>query len=330
MLLPPSALTVRAREAAARGLSESAWRGPGMVAVRRGVRVDALTDPHAPDVRIAAVAGDLPQHAVVGGWSAARLFEARDATDDLEVFDGRRRWDDGRLARQGLPAGQARVVVVAARESRLVLRPDVRVLRSDARPHERAEIAGTRITSPVRTALDLARLLPLTTGVIGLDRLIHVGAVTPVELADALDAWPRARGAVAARRALSLADGAAESPQESLLRLAWVQAGLPRPRANAVVLDRAGSFVARVDLCDERAGVVGEYDGAHHASAERRAQDAERQERLEDLGLTVVRATAVDLRDGRAVARWQARLHAGYRRARARRPEERRWRTPWT
>ncbi|NCT91114.1 DUF559 domain-containing protein [Cellulomonas sp. APG4] len=330
MMRPSSALIVRAREAAARGVSEGAWRGPGMVAVRRGVRVDSLTDPLNPDVRIAAVAGDLPEHAVVGGWGAARLLEARDATDDLEVFDGRRRWDDGQLVRQDFAHGQARVLVVAARESRLTLRPDVRVLRSEARAHERVEVDGIRITSPVRTALDLARLLPLTTAVIGLDRLIHVGAVTPVEVADALDAWPRARGAFAARRALSMVDGAAESPQESLLRLAWVQAGLPRPRANAVVLDGVGRFVARVDLFDEQAGVVGEYDGAYHASAERRAQDAERQEWLEDLGLTVVRATAVDLRDGAAVARWQGRLRAGYRRARSRRPEERRWTTPRT
>jgi len=83
-----------------------------------------------------------------------------------------------------------------------------------------------------------------------------------------------------------------------------------------------GRFVARVDLLDDRAGVVGEYDGSYHASSVRRSDDARRQAELESLGLVVVRATGHDVEDRRRSA-WRERLRMAYRRAA--RTTERAW-----
>jgi len=317
--LPGSLLT---RDAPAHGVGRAVLRTGEFERVRRGVWVPGGLDLSDADVRISAVAAQLPPHAAIGGWSAARLHERAVVVDDLEVFDGGRRWEEGPSV---APGGVARVVVCSARDSRMVLRPDVRVFRSPAVDRERTLLAGVAVTSGPRTAFDLARLLPMHRAVVALDRLLHLGVVDPAELADLLVIHRRGVGLPAARRAMTLADGGAESPQESLMRLAWVGAGLPRPSCNPVVRDPGGRFVARVDLIDGTAGVVGEYDGAVHADAERRSRDTRRQEELEALGLLVVRATAADLTsDGHGI-RLAARLRSAYQRAARRPPERRRW-----
>lgn len=294
-------------------------RGSGLAAVRRGIRVPGGVDLTDADVRIAAVAATLPSHAVLGGWAAGRVHElARGVTDP--VFDGGRRWEEGAVG----PGGVARVVVCADRHSRLVLRDDVRVFRSPARGDARATALGLPVTTPLRTAVDLARLLPFTSAVVGVDRLLSLGGTTREDLLAVVAAPGRWRGRPAVRRVADACDPSAESPQESVLRLQWVGAGLPRPLANATVLDTSGRFVARVDLLDPDAGVVGEYDGAYHSSSDRRSKDSARQEGLEGLGLVVVRATTADV-DHRGRAAWAARLRAAYSRA-ARRPSvDRRW-----
>jgi very-short-patch-repair endonuclease len=58
--------------------------------------------------------------------------------------------------------------------------------------------------------------------------------------------------------------------------------------------------VAKVDLMDPDAGLVGGYDGAHHSGAARRSADHVHAENLEALGLTVVRVAACDLTEFRA------------------------------
>ena len=55
-----------------------------------------------------------------------------------------------------------------------------------------------------------------------------------------------------ARELLSLLDPRAESPMESYLRLLLIDAGLPRPEANANVCNADGEFLARADLPSDR------------------------------------------------------------------------------
>ena len=63
-------------------------------------------------------------------------------------------------------------------------------------------------------------------------------------------------------RALApLADGRAESPPESILRLYWIDAGLPHPRPQLEVwVD--GRLIARLDIGHLRSLFAAEYDGA--------------------------------------------------------------------
>lgn len=318
----PLPYILRTCDAPAAGVSRAVLHSAEFTAVRRGVRVPSAVDPLHPDVRIAAVAAQLPAHSVIGGWAAARLHERSVGRDPLEVFDGGARWEE---CAPGRRPQSARVVVCAPRESRLGLRADVRILRSPARDGEVCVIAGVRVTTALRTALDLARFLPRARAVVAVDRLLHLGLVDGPDLAELVDQRAGCRGRPAARRVIGLMDPGAESPQETLMRLAWIGAGRPRPACNLVVRDRSGRFVGRVDLIDQAHGVVGEYDGALHADGARRSRDAARQEELEDLGCVVVRATSVDIdQDGRADA-WQGRLRAAYRRAARRSAQDRRW-----
>ena len=59
---------------------------------------------------------------------------------------------------------------------------------------------------------------------------------------------------------MGLADGRAESPLESLGRLALLEAGLPRPELQVDLYGPHG-FVARVDGWYEEAAVAIEFDG---------------------------------------------------------------------
>lgn len=309
----PMPWTVRSADLGTHDLSRHVLRSAGFVHLRRGAWAAPGVEPTHADVRIAGVVATMPPGAVVGGWSAARLHERLTARDGIELFDGATTWEDPRGPGPRTPE-VARVVLCIPRDSRLTLRKDVRVFRSPVGPEHSALVGGVPVTSGDRTAFDLARLLPTTQAVQALDRLLHLHVATPQGIRAVAASSSRWRGAVAARRALRLADAGSESPQESLLRLLWMAAGLPRPGCNRVVRDLEGRFVARVDLVDGEAGVVGEYDGAVHADAGRRSEDARRQEDVESLGLVVVRATAVDVR-GDGAAAWQQRLRNAYQRA---------------
>jgi Protein of unknown function (DUF559) len=77
---------------------------------------------------------------------------------------------------------------------------------------------------------------------------------------------------------------------ESRLRLIWVLGGLPRPLVNVALYDtRTGASLGRPDLLDVEAGVVVEYDGAHHRDPVRHRADNAREHRLEEAGLIVIR-----------------------------------------
>jgi hypothetical protein len=274
------------------------------------------------DARIAAVLAQLPRDAVVGGWSAARVHEIGCPSDGLTVFDGSTHWEERRtaVARRTLALGSetsrsaARVVVIADPASRVRFRDDARVMRSVVPADERCTPHGTPVTTVVRTAFDMARLLPFRSAVVGLDRLMHLGLLEPGELERLVDVRRGWVGVGEARKVADVIDAGSESPQESLLRLSWLDCGLPRPSCNVVVRDVTGRFVARVDLIDPQAGVVGEYDGSWHAGAARRSDDARRQEELEGLGLTVLRATSTDM-TVQGQRGFQSRLRAAYRRA---------------
>ena len=270
----------------------------------RGLYVARWVSDTDPDHRIARAASLASANTTIGGWAAAHVHEmrARPPGDDLSVFDGRSSYDE--------PPRQVPVLLLMPPECRARKTRDRRVFRSRVPSEDREAWETAFITTPLRTAFDVARLSSPSAGIIALDRLLSLGLVDRDDLARLISERRSWRGSSTAVRSLAAADDRVRSPMETVMRLEWMRAGLPRPQCNATVEDRDGRFVAMVDLLDEASGLAGEYDGGHHASAERRRWDAMRRERVAAVGLTSVTMTSVDLATPENRAAWRARLLA--------------------
>ena len=99
------------------------------------------------------------------------------------------------------------------------------------------------------------------------------------------------------------------------MRLIWtLDAGFPAPMCNRAVFDLDGNLLGYPDLLDPVAGLVGEYDGADHRSAERHGADVAREELFRDHGIEYFTVVGADLAHlGLVVARMQrARARAKF------------------
>ena len=153
---------------------------------------------------------------------------------------------------------------------------------------------GLPRTDWVRTAVDLIRRGGLDDGVVLLDRLVAAGLVQLQFVRDAVARLPRCRGSRLARQIVEPADGLAESPPETRLRLLMLRAGLPTPSAQYRVFDDT-SFVARVDFAFPAFALAVEYDGAWHGQPGELARDRRRLNRLTAAGWRVLFVTAADM-----------------------------------
>jgi len=303
-------LALTTADALARGITRREIDSDAYVRARHGVHVPQGAPLTDPDVRIAVAAAALRGRAALGGWAAARLHERTALRSDgdrspLVVFDGLHRWP---LATRELDP----LLICAPRSARIAEPPASRVFRSDFDEEEIELVDGVRVTRGLRTAFDIARLGRFESGVVAIDRLRSLGVIDGEDLEELIAQRRGWVGADLARRVLRDSSDRVESPRESLLRLVWLGTGLGRPLANPVIRTRAGEFLARVDLLDPATGIIGEYDGEHHASAQRRSDDARRQEALHTVGLRMIRATSVDLATSSARLAWQGRLRQMY------------------
>jgi hypothetical protein len=135
-------------------------------------------------------------------------------------------------------------------------------------PDEVMEVEGLLVTTPARTAADLARHLPRDEAVRHLDAL---AIATDIRAADALallERHPRARGIRRAPIALGLYDSGGQSPKETWLRLLYVDAGFPRPTTQIEVTD--GFARAILDMGWEDILVGADYDGYQHLTDRKR------------------------------------------------------------
>lgn len=165
---------------------------------------------------------------------------------------------------------------------------------------------GLRHTTPLRTALDLARTRPVEDAAVVLDRFLRRGLV-PVEQCRRAAATLTGRDCRHVRAALDLADGLAESPPETRLRLLLRAAGLPAPVAQFVVVGADGRKLARVDFAWPDHRLVLEYDGGWHGAPQQVGPDRQRLNRLTAAGWRVVFATAADLHRPQALLERLAR-----------------------
>ena len=189
-------------------------------------------------------------------------------------------------------------------------------------PDEVVRRGGVCVTTPTRTALDLARRSPEEDAVVCLHRFLRAGLVRPAVLEKAADSLTCA-GCRQVRRAVSLSDGLAESPQETRVRLLMRSSRLPRPIAQHIVRRADGTFVARVDFAWPDRRVALEYEGAWHGAVQQVARDRRRLNALTAERWTVVFVTAADLHDPVAlIARIAAALDVpGYASGRSHRGE---------
>jgi hypothetical protein len=173
-----------------------------------------------PDVYIPKEATPSLSHRSVGAWlwsgrrgviaglAAAALRGARwvDESSDVELI-----WSCGRP-----PPG------IVVRNERIGT-------------DEIVEIAGLPVTTPERTALDVARHAPRDPAVARLDALARATGVTVSDVLPLVDRYRGARGLRRSIVALSLMDGGSQSPRESLARLALIDAGSPTPRTDFTI-----------------------------------------------------------------------------------------------
>jgi very-short-patch-repair endonuclease len=154
---------------------------------------------------------------------------------------------------------------------------------------------NTDLTTPVRTAYDLARRCPLVEAVVALDAVAGRFGFAPSEVLVMAERHPRARGTVRLPRVVGLSQPRAESAMETRLRMVLVLGGLPRPTVQHPVRDEHGRLLATVDMAYPDQMLAIEYEGADHFTARRGTRDAYRYTRLVDMGWRVYRYTARDV-----------------------------------
>lgn len=246
-----------------------------------------VDNPVSHVLRARAAAGLVVPGAVVTGRSAAVLWgvELAEADDEVEL------------------------TVPPSRHPRRV--PGVRVRRAVLPSDHVRPLRDVPVTTARATTLRLAASLALDDAVVAIDRMIASGIVDLASVR-ALAAAGRGPGSARARTACALADGRAESPQETRLRLLIGRSSLPSPVAQFTVRHE-GRFLARVDFAWPELKVALEYDGLWHAEAGQFARDRQRLNRLHAAGWRVFFVTAADLRDPqRLIARLSAFISGAF------------------
>lgn len=238
------------------------------VYVRRDLPLDYLT-------RARAVALVLPGGAVISGKTAAWLY-------------------GGLMPRPSDP-----IEVTLRRESPMKPRTGLTIRRALLPDDDIACLAGVPVTTPMRTAFDMARLRkpgrvePLIHAVAALDALARHARLDAAELTRYAAEHPGWRGVRLVQQVADLMDVGAESAPESRLRLTLIFGGLPRPVTQYVIRDPVGNFIARVDLAYPELRIAIEYDGEDHR--DRWSEDIVRQNRIIGAGWTLMRYAKGDL-----------------------------------
>ncbi|MGI8434835.1 MAG: hypothetical protein ACR2LE_08905, partial [Nocardioidaceae bacterium] len=276
---PPASPPVRRAHATTeptRGqLRSRSWRRSS-----QGLYVPAVAE-WTPGQRVVEASALLPLSGggAVSGWAAAYWLGVR-------LLDGL----DARLRREP-------VLLNLGPQGQLRPRPDIRLSRERFDDRERHIVRGVPCANPVRAAFDGARVAAsLTAAVVIIDMIVTSGLLTLDELTAYVDQRAGWKGVQQARRAVRLAVTGSRSPPETRLRLAWVlDARLPPLLVNAAVFDLTGRLLGYPDALDPSSGVVLEYDGDDHRDISNHTRDNIREELFEAHGLTVMRATRLDL-----------------------------------
>ncbi len=182
----------------------------------------------------------------------------------------------------------------------------------DLLPEDWVELAGVRITTPPRTAMDLGCSLWAPRALGAMDALMRAQGFTHDELRTLLPRYRRRRGVVQLRGLVSMVDPSAESQPESWIRYFIVASDLPVPTCQVWTVVEGRRY--RLDLAYPRARIAVEYDGEefHLRTEEQRARDEERRTALRRAGWIVIVVTRRDLTRG-SERSWLGELSAALR-----------------
>lgn len=139
------------------------------------------------------------------------------------------------------------------------------------------EVNGIRVTSPIRTALDLGRLRTRDQAMVCMDALARTGSFTQEELLRQLPRFRGMRGVVQLRELALLLDPRAASPPESIIRLRCLDFGLPPLEPQVKIVNRLTGEMAFLDLANEQLKFAVEFDGREwHEGLEAQVHDRKR------------------------------------------------------
>jgi Transcriptional regulator, AbiEi antitoxin/Protein of unknown function (DUF559) len=192
------------------------------------------------------------------------------------------------LALLGRPDASPIPVSVPSGRDRLLQGPPPARIRRTSLPGVHVCVhGGVPVTSVGRTVVDLARTTSFRAGVVVADSALYQHKTTKADLMLVIDAcrfWP---GIDQARRVLAFSTDLAESPFESVARVAFDEAGLPAPELQVWVGDERP--IARVDFLWREYQTIAEADGAlKYADPDRARQQLQRDAELRDAGFEVV------------------------------------------
>jgi hypothetical protein len=168
-------------------------------------------------------------------------------------------------------------------------------------PNDVTEVFGVRVTSALRTACDLGRLMNRDRAFAALDAMLALGVFDADELWDAVKRFRGMRGVRQLRGFAPLADGRAQSAAESILRLRWLDLlTLPRPEPQ-IEVPRPGQPSYWLDLGVRELRYAAEYDGEewHLRTPEQSARDVRRRTWMRDERGWIIDAVTKDNLFGR-------------------------------
>lgn len=257
------------------------WQETGLVRrVFRNVYVSADL-PDSLALRAACAARVLPNHTVIVEHTAAWIHGV-----DLHAPQDR----------FGIPD----LEVVSLRGHSATRRPGIYAGNRDLQSTDIMEFEGVRLTTPLRTAMDLACLDGMLPALTALDSFMRVHKITREQFAGELPRFRRRRGVVQLRRLVPLATPLSESPGESWLRGSLIRDGFPPPEPQIEFWEN-GRVVARGDMGYRRLKILAEYFGDEDHGPEQEEHDQARIKWLNERGWFVRVVRKEDLRG----ARWQ-------------------------